>query len=232
MTSKPILAALIRITVPWFAISIEIATGQDSQRGPCGFIRLLDAVSAGTGKLEFMIDGKAVRPDGYQLGNVTGGIALKPASYKILFRREGVKEGQTQVLVLANDTTILIPFAEQIPAKDGDPARWEIRILKLKQHETEEKRTVSFVSVSRQAELKVEIRQGAGKWQPIFVNRLGVARAEIQQARGYLPVRCKGQPLAAISVAATGNFVAVLYDDATGTLRSQNFQDYKYLSPD
>lgn len=218
--------------VPWLALSGATAYGQQADRGPFGFIRLLDAVSAGTGKLEFMIDGKAVRPDGYQLGNVTGGIALKPGSYKVLFRREGVKEGLTQVKVVANDTTILIPFAEQGAPKDGEPARWELRILKLKQYATEEKRTASFVSVSREAELKVEIRQASGKWQPVQVNRLGIARADIQQARGYLPVRCNNQPLSAISVAAAGNFVAVLYEDEKGILRSQNFQDYKYLSPD
>ena len=96
----------------------------------------------------------------------------------------------------------------------------------LKQLETEDKRTASFVSVSRQTELKIEIRQ-AGKWEPVQVNRLGMARADIRQARGYLPVRCNGQPLSAISVTATGNFVAVLYDDENGTLRSRNFQDYK-----
>jgi hypothetical protein len=38
--------------------------------------------------------------------------------------------------------------------------------------------------------------------------------------------------LSAISVAPAGNFVAVLYDDENGSLRSKNFQDYKYLSPD
>lgn len=230
MTSKYIFAALI---IAAATFSNGTARGQDeSARGPFGFIRLLHAVGAGTGKLELLIDGKSVRPDGYQLGNVTGGIALKPAAYKVMIRREGVKEGETRVIVAADETTTLIPFAEQIPASDGQPARWEIRILKLKQNETEEKRTASFVSVSRESELKVEIRQTDGTWQPVYVNRLGIARADIRQARGYLSVRCKGQPLSAISVAAAGNFVAVLYDDETGALRSKNFQDYKYLSPD
>jgi len=192
-----------------------------------GFIRVLDAVSAGTDKLEVLIDGVTVRSEGYQLGNVTGGIALKPNTYQVMFRRAGVKEGVTRVPVLANDTTILIPFAEPLPVKDGTPARWEIRVLKLKQLETGDGRTASFVSVSHQSELRIEIRQ-AGKWEPVEVKRLAIARTDIRQARGYLPVRCNGQPLSAISVAATGHFVAVLFDDENGTLRSRNFQDYKY----
>ncbi len=209
---------------------VPFVQGQDFKPGPVGFIRMLNAVAIGTGRLEFMLDGKAVRPAGYQLGNVTGGIALKPANYKVVFRREGAKEGETQVQVQVGDTTILIPFAEEIPATDNHPARWQIRILKLKQHESEDKPTASFVSVSSEPELKVEIRQADGKWEPVFVKRLGIARAEIKQSRGYLSVRGKGRDLSAVSVGAAGNFVSVLYDDENGVLRSKTFQDYKYLS--
>jgi hypothetical protein len=226
------LTALVVVLVLGLALLGGVAPGQDAQPGPFGFIRLLNAVALGTGNLEFMLDGKSVRPDGYQLGNVTGGIALKPKTYHVLFRREGVKEGETQVKVAANHTTILIPFAEQLPASDGQPVRWEIRILRLKQHQTDDQRTASFVSVSREPELKVEIRQADGKWETLYVKRLGIARTTIQQARGYLPVRCRAQALTAVSVAAAGNFVSVLYEDQQGILRSKNFQDYKYLSPD
>ena len=219
-----------RLIIILFMCLGSFVHGQESKSAPVGFVRMLNAVSAGTGKLEFTLDGKAVRPAGYQLGNVTGGIALKPADYKVVFRREGVKEGETRVQVKVGDTIILIPFAEEIPATDHQPARWQIRILKLKQHESEDKPTASFVSVSSEPELKVEIRQADGKWEPVFVKRLGIARAEIQQSRGYMSVRCKGRDLSAVSVGAAGNFVSVLYDDENGVLRSKTFQDYKYLS--
>jgi hypothetical protein len=217
------------IVIMWICL-VPFAQGQDSKTGPVGFVRMLNAVAMGTGKLEFMLDGKAVRPAGYHVGNVTGGIALKPADYKVVFRRDGVREGETQVQVKVGDTIILIPFAEEIPATDNQPAYWQVRILKLKQHESEDKPTASFVSVSSESELKVEIRQADGKWEPVFVKRLGIARAEIKQSRGYLAVCCKGRELSAVSVAAAGNFVSVLYDDENGVLRSKTFQDYKYLS--
>ncbi len=219
-----------RLVLVLFMCLAPLLQGQEAKRGPLGFVRMLNAVGIGTGKLEFMIDGKAVRPGGYQLGNVTGGIALKPANYQVKFRREGVKEGTTQVQVKVDDTTILIPFAEEIPATDQEPARWNIRILKLKQHQSEDKPTASFVSVSREPTLKVEIRQVDGKWEPVFVKRLGIARAEIKQSRGYMSVRCNEQDLSAVSVGAAGNFVSVLYEDDKGALRSKTFQDYKYLS--
>ena len=213
-----------------FSLLAGTSHGEESGHGPVGFVRLLDAVGVGTGKLEFMIDGKSMRPDDYQLGNMTGGIALKPGNHKMVFRREGVKDGVTQVLVVADDTTILIPFAEQVPATEMKPARWEIRIFKLNQQESEDKPMASFVSVSSEPELKVEMRQADGKWEPVFVKRLGVARTMIKQSRGYMSVRCKEHELSAVSVAAAGNFVSVLYDDENGVLRSKTFQDYKFLS--
>jgi hypothetical protein len=134
--------------------------------------------------------------------------------------------------VVANETTILIPFAELVAASADRPARWEIRILRLKQHEVEDQRIATFVSVSRDPELKVEIRQADGRWEPVYVKRLGIGRAAIQQSRGYLAVRCKQQELSAVSVVACGNFVSVLYEDEDGMLQSKSFQDYKYLSAD
>lgn len=232
MISNQHIATLCVILLSWFVASFGNAQTEDSASGPVGFVRLINAVSAGTGKLEFLIDGKSVRPEGYQLGNLTGGIALKPASYKLVFRREGVTEGMTKVQVKANDTMILIPFAEHIPATDKKPERWDIRILRLKQHDSEDKRTASFVSVSREPELKVEMRQIDGTWEAVFVERLKVARADIKQARGYLSVRCKGRELTSVSVGAAGNFVSILYEDENGELRSKTFQDYKYLSAD
>ena len=232
MISNMQLSVFAVATLHWVVFSGGVALGQDAPHGPFGFVRLVNAVGIGTGKLEFRIDGKSIRPDGYQLGNITGGIALKPNTYKVEFHRDGVKDGETQVSVAANDTTILIPFAQQIPVSDNQPARWEIRILRLKQHEAENQRTATFVSVSQEPELKVEIRQADGKWQPLFVKRLCIARADIQQARGYMSVRCKQQALSAVSVGASGNFVSVLYEDEKGILRSKTFQDYKYLSAD
>ena len=223
--------AVVRIVlISWFFAHVGSAQGVESGHEFFGFIRLFNAVGVGSGKLDFMIDGKSVRASGYQLGNVTGGIALKPGFHKVVVRRDGVGECTTRVQVKADDTCVLIPFAEQLPATDKQPARWEIRILRLKQHESEERRTASLVSVSREPELKVEIRQADGTWGSVFVKRLGVARKDIPQARGYLTVRCNGRELSPVSVAAAGNFVSVLYEDESGVLQSKSFQDYKYLS--
>ncbi len=232
MISNNITRAFGILTIGFLAFSSGETRAQTPERQTRGFVRLLNAVSVGTGKLEFLIDGKTMRPAGYQPGNVTGGIALVPGSHRITFRREGVEDGETRIQVAADDTTILIPFAEQVPATDDEPAHWAIRILRLKQQQSENKRTASFVSVSREPDIKVEIRQSGGQWEALHVKRLDVVRTSIQQARGYLPVRSGDRELSAVSVGPAGNYVSVLFDDENGALRSQTFQDYKYLSAD
>ena len=216
--------------MPWWLGSGVRAQDPAVPAPALGFIRLFDAVSAGSGALEVSIDGASVRPDGYRPGDVTGGIGLPPRIYQVMFRREGVKAGGLPVTVAANDTTTLVAFAEWMPVTVGAPDRWRIRILKLSPLDAGDKRTASFVSVSRHAEVTLEIRQG-GKWQSLVVKRLATTRADIRQARGYVPLRCNGQTLPAISVSTAGHFVTVLYDDENGAIRARNFQDYHYAGP-
>lgn len=232
MTFKTMLDRVVIVMVGSLAFHGVDAHGQAADHKAIGFVRMVNAVSIGTGKLGFAIDGKEVRPTGYQTGTVTGGIALEPKAHKVVFSRDGVKNGETVLKVVANETTILIPYAEFVAASENHPARWEIRILRLQQHEVAGQRVATFVSVARDPELKVEIRQADGRWESVYVKRFGMARVLIQQARGYLAVRCKQQDLSAISVAACGNFVSVLYENEAGLLESKVFQDYKYLGAD
>jgi len=214
-----------------FALFVPVqAWSQDETLGPKGFVRIVNAVAIGTGKLDVLIDGTTVREEGYKFGDVTGGIPRALGSCSVSFRRDGVESGETKVVLAKNETTTLIPFSELVPATTDREAYWKIRILRLKQHETRQKRTATIVNVTRAPELKVELRQKDGKWEALYVKRLGMARAAIQQSSGYVPLRSGGENLGPLSVGSSGNFVAVVYEDADGVIHSRNFQDYKYLS--
>ncbi len=230
MISKAVIVRLI-VSLVFLGLGLEARSqGQEETVGPRGFLRLLNAVGSGSGKLDFLIDGSKVREEGYEFGDVTGGISKKPASYKVSFRREGVEGGEAKIDVAKNETTTLIPFVEWFPATKEKPGYWKIRILKLKQLEPEHKRTATIVNVTREPELKVEIRHSDDKWETLVVKRLSLERTAIQQSSGYIPLRCGGNDLKALSVGTSGNFVSVIYEDAAGVLCSKNFQDYKYLS--
>ena len=197
-----------------------------------GFVRLVNAVAAGQDKLELFIDGELMNPDGYQLGDVTGGIGLPPGPHQITIKRPGVRAGVTRLTVAAAATITLIPFAERIPATDDEPAHWTMRILRLRQMEPVTKRTATLVSVSQSPEHVVEIAAPDGKWTAVLVKRLAIARTPIHHPEGYVPLRCKSGKLPSIPVGEPGNYVVVLYDDAAGRLQALNLQDYKYLSAD
>jgi hypothetical protein len=207
-----------------------VAQTEDPTVGPRGFIRLMNAVGVGSGKLEFQIDGVKVRDEGYEFGDVTGGIPRKPSSYKIKFRRNGVEEGETKLDVARNETTTLIPFAEYVPATEKKAAHWIIRILKLKQSESPGKSTATVINLTRKPELRVKIQQPDESWITLSVKRLTLERTPILQRTGYVPMQAEGGDLKPLSVGTSGNFVSVVYEDDNGAICSQNFQDLKYLS--
>lgn len=225
-SNRPLVFRLLALIL----LASGLTSAREEQPPKLGFIRLLNAVSHGDGRIDFLIDGQNVRPKGYVTGNVTGGIPVTPGSHDILIRSEALGDATTKVHLPADATVTLIPFAEEIPATKNEPARWVIRILKLKQEDPPTKRGATFVSVSRHPEIKVEIREPDGNWTPVHVKRLAIARAIIRQPRGYLAIRHNDAKLPSVSVAAAGNHVLVLYDDASGELRAKSFNDYKYLS--
>ena len=207
-------------------------TAQDAPPPKVGFVRIVNAVAQGQDTLQLLIDGESLNPDGYKLGDVTGGIGLKPGSHEVTLKQTGLKDGVTRISVVADNTTTLIPFAELVPATDDKKAHWEIRILRLKQMEPETKRTATFVSVSQTPEHEVEISDPKGNWTKVFVKRLTIARTPILFPEGYVPLRAKAGRLPSIPVGQPGNYVVVLYDDAAGKTQALNVQDYKYLSAD
>ncbi len=206
------------------------AQSQNSNDGSRGFIRLMNAVGVGSGELEFRINGEKVRDKGYRLGDVTGGIARKPASYQISFHRTGIESGETKLNVLKDETTTLIPFAEFVPATESKPEHWTIRILRLKQSDSREKSTATVINLTRKPELSVRIQQKDGTWTPMHIARLALERAPILQRSGYVSIQAESQDLQPLSVGSSGNYVAVIYEDADGKICSENFQDHKYLS--
>lgn len=205
---------------------------KEKEAPPAGFIRIANAIAQGTGNVLLTVDGKDVYPAGYKFGAVSGGIDRPPGSHTVNIRREGVEEGTTKIAVDKDQTVTLIPFAEKVPATDQKPAHFAIRILRLKQKDVQDGRSTSFVSVSGQPEVTVELRDPSGKWEKLFVKRLTIGEAVIHYSRGYAPVRVNGTDMEPIPIGDAGNYVVVLYDDAEGKLHSANFRDFKYLSAD
>lgn len=221
------LAAPVLLALPSHGLA---AQGDREESTPTGFVRIANTIAPGTGNVKVLVDGKDVYAPGYRFGAVTGGIGLPPGGHSVTFRREGVKEGSTKVALNKDQTVTLIPFAERVPATDEVPAHFEIRILRLKQKETQNGRSASFISVSGQPEVLAEVRDPSGKWEKVSVKRLVISEATIHYPEGYVPIRVNRKDMEPIPIADAGNYVVVLYDDPEGNLRSVNFRDFKFLS--
>ena len=193
---------------------------------------MVNGIAYGTGNVKLLVDGEDMQPDGYKLGDATGGIGLSVASHKITFKKEGLKEGSTTIALAKDQTVTLIPFAEKVPATDQEPAHYRIQILRLKQKDTDSGRTASFVSVSANPEIKVELEDENGKSATLFVKRLSVSETPLNYSQGYAPAKVNGVSIKPIPIGGVGNYVIVLYDDAEGKVQSLNFRDFKFLSAD
>ncbi len=205
---------------------------KDPNAAPTGFIRVVNAVAAGTGQAFVVIDGENMRVSGYKLGDATGGMGMKAGSHKVVIKREGVKDGSTTVTLDKDQTVTLIPFTEKVPASDQEPAHFEVRILRLKQRQVESERLATFVSVSSNPEVKVELGSEDGKFATIYVKRLAIAEARLNYTQGYAPAKVNGESIKPIPIGGSGNYVVVLYDDVESKIQSLYFRDFKFLSAD
>lgn len=213
----------------WLAM-ITLAGGQELKPDEISYIRLVNAVAPGEGRVELILNGAIVYPEGYQLGAVTGGIGVARGRCKVLVRKDGVKEGESRFDVRAGKTITLIPFAERVPANEDGPAHWQIRILRLKQTEKPKGREATFVSVARAPNVSIEMRDPAGNWDRHFVQRFQITRAPMKYPEGYVPLRMGDRELPSIPVMDEGNYVVVLFDDADGKLGALSFRDFRHVT--
>jgi hypothetical protein len=200
--------------------------------GEVGYLRLVNAIARGSGRLGVRVDGAEIYPKGYQPGAVTGGIGLATGNHKLEVRSEGVRVGRGDVKILKNHTVTVVVHAEEIPEGADRPARFAARLLPLALPQVENGKVATLVSVSRKPLLRVEVRGIDGKWMPVEVMRLGTAETPLVLGRGYVALRSGGRALDAIPVAEAGNYGVVLFDDAKGRLCSVSFRDCGELAGD
>jgi hypothetical protein len=206
-------------------LAVFLSAGAQTPPAKEGCVRIVNAVTRGAGALVVEIDGQNLKPAGYKPGAVTGGVTVAAGARSVKFSSAGLESGVTKPTVAPGETVTLVACAEPVPAPQGAPARWRIKILRIRQQPPEVSRQATFANVSSHPELSVEIRDPAGGWTAVSVKRLGLARSPIRQSRGYVPLRTAAARLASIPVAARGNYLVVLFDGPDGGLRSLSFHD-------
>lgn len=203
------------------------------QGGPpqVGFIRIVNAVAPGEGNVKFFLDGEDLFPKGYKLGQRTGGLGIKAGSHNVEVRKEGVESGSTKITLAVGETLSLIAFAERLPVeKEGDPPRWTIKILRLKQSDPERGFRMTALSVCAKPEVVIQAAvQGKGTIETAIAKRLAITTVDLGQARGEVLIRADEEVITTVSPDSPGNYVVILYEDAEGVIRALSFFDPKFV---
>jgi hypothetical protein len=196
-----------------------------------GFVRIVNAVAPGEGKVSMLIDGEDIFPKGYDLGQRTGGFGLKAGSHTITIKKTGVETGTTKITLNTGETLTLIGFAEKVPAKkEGDPPVWVTKILRLKQSDPERGFRMTLVSVCDTDEVTIKAAvQGKGSIETAHVKRLATTSVDLGGARGEVLVKAGEDIVTTLSPEDPGNYVVVLYQDTEGKIKALSFFDPKFV---
>jgi hypothetical protein len=214
------LVLLAAACVPLFAQQPEI-----------GFVRIVNAVSPGTGSASFLVDGRSLYADGYTLGQTTGGYGVKAGNIDIEVRKQGVESGSTRIKLGIGETMTVIAFAERLPAKKpDDPPQWVIKLLRLKQQQVERGYGVSLVSVCKPEEIALSLTV-EGRDEPVraFAKRLAISKVELGGKRGEIMVSLADRVLTNISPDSPGNYVVILYENDEGAIEGLSYYDPKFV---
>lgn len=211
--------------------TLATALSAQEEKPQIGFVRIVNAVSPGTGNARFVVDGRNLFEDGYQLGQMTGGYGVSVGSRKIEVEKDGVQKGTTQLSIGLGETITLIAFAERLPAKDLDEApKWTIKLLRLKQENVERGYGLSLVSVCSPPETAVDLNlMGSGKNVRVAAKRLSITKAEIGKSRSEVVVKQGENTLTMVSLDSPGNYVVILFENAAGKTEAISFYDPKFV---
>lgn len=196
-----------------------------------GFIRIVNAISPGTGNASFLVDGRDLYKDGYALGQTTGGYGVKAGNLEIEVRKEGVASGNTRISLGTGETMTVIAFAERVPPKnEDDPPKWVIKLLRLKQQDVERGYGLSLISVCKPEETAVNLTvEGRERVEKAIARRLQISKVELGTKRGEILVALGDKTIANISPDSPGNYVVILYENAEGQIEALSYYDPRFV---
>jgi len=195
-----------------------------------GFLRLVHGVAPGEGTLRVKLDGAELFPRGYELGQRTGGIGLQAGGHVLELAKNGVETAKEKIDLPAGETITVLAYAEKLPAKrEGEPARWAIKLRKLPAAASGEGYRLSLISCCDREEVVVRtFIEAKRKTETTPLKRFQTSEIDLGRGRGGVEVRLGNEALVSVSLDEPGNYVVVLYEDASGRVRALAFYDPKF----
>ncbi len=213
--------------------AVQPASARDGDSG-IGFIRFVNVVAPGDGNATVKLNGENPHPQGYTLGQSTGGIGIPEGRHELTVEKSGLESGTTRFDVASGETLTLVAFAERVPPENPeDPPQWRIRILRLQQSNPERGYRASFISLCDLPEIRLTASILADDTtRDVIARRLEITTLDAGRARTEIVIRRVDNDagiLATISPDAPGNHVVILYQDGAADVRALTFFDPRFV---
>ena len=198
-----------------------------------GFIRLVQAVAPGTGSVNVRIDGEDLFPQGYDLGQCSGGMGFEVGEHRIEIVKPGVLRTTVKISLAEGETVTLVAYAERRdpPAGAESRTKWKMMVLHLRQPPPAPGFHLTMVSVSSREEIPVKTMM-AGKRNPAvsLVRRIDPVGVPLGRSGGdMLDLQSGEMILGHVSLDEKGEYVVILYDKEDGGLGMVSFYDPKHM---
>jgi hypothetical protein len=202
------------------------------EKAGTGFIRIINAIAPGTGRVAFAINGRDVYADGYTLGQTTGEYGVNTGDLVVTIRKTGVETGRVNIQLKDGETVTLIAFAERLPQKElSDPPKWAVRLLRMKQQDEAKGFALTLVSVCKAEETAVDLLSSdSGAVEKAFVKRLAIIKRDLDRKRGEVFIRMGDRVLTSVLPESPGNNVVIFYEDREGRIEVLSYYDPKLLA--
>lgn len=209
----------------WFVFSASARGEGEEQRA--GYVRFVNVVTAGEGRLQFFQDGQTLYKKGYKTGQATGGIGLLEGVYTIKARKEGCEDGELKLDLRKGSSQTVIAYAVPKKNKAGEILAWKIRLelLKGRQVSGYEATCVSFC---RDKTFQLSVGSFGQKPVAQVTSFLSVSHTSLVPAAGDVLLTIEGKRFYSFSTEDSGSYVAILYETKEGGLKALHFYDPVY----
>ncbi len=195
-----------------------------------GFVRLICVAGAGTGNAKVSIDGSTMWPQGFKVGQRTGGIGLKRGTHKFSVTKEGCKKAEKSIMVKAGQTQTLVAYAEPVRDEDGKITGWALKLARLSQHTPRKGMFMTVVSFCEEKELAIDIYEGVSdRKMKVVAPRLKAERLELGSGEVRAEVSYKGESLMTLKAEENGNYVVMVFEDGEKGKKAISFYDPKFV---
>lgn len=202
-----------------------------AQTPEAAFLRIVHAVARGNGNARFLLDGRDLYPQGYRLGQDTGGYGVPAGEHRISVRKDGLGTGTTRIRLKPGQTLTLIAFAERLPAENAEATpQWKIRFLRLEPKDVGDGYGLSVVSVCPSEETGLRlITDGRKDTRSVNARRLAITPVDLGKRPTEVGLHMGERKIAHISSSTPGNHVVVVYENQDGMVEAVSFHDLRFL---